>query len=74
MFWPSQLLYEQARYRQQELLDLPREAGFAGTPDERAARAQLAYSGRRVSRRRAKREPGLLTRAAGRVFNAVTGP
>jgi len=61
MFWPTQLLYEQARYRQQELL-------------ERAARSQLAYSGRRVRRGRAKRGPRLLTRAAGRVFNTVTGP
>ena len=61
MFWPSQLLYEQARYRQQELL-------------ETAARNQLANSSRRVRRRRAKREAGLLTRAAGRVFNTVTGP
>ena len=61
MFWPSLLLYEQARYRQQELL-------------QTAARNQLANSYRRVRRRQAKRGPGLLTRAAGRVFNTVTDP
>jgi hypothetical protein len=74
MFWPSPLLYELARYRQQELLDLPCEAGFAGTPEERAALNQLANSCRRVRRRRAKQGPGLLTRAASRVFNTVAGP
>lgn len=51
MFWPSLLLYEHARYRQQELL-------------QTAARNQLANSYRRVRRRQAKRGPGLLTRAA----------
>ena len=61
MFWPSLLLYEQARYRQQELL-------------EKAARNQLANSCRRLRRRHTKRGPGLLTRAAGRVFNTATDP
>ena len=61
MSWPSPLLHELARDRQRELL-------------ERAARNQLANSYRRERRRRAKRGPGLLTRAAGRVFNTVTGP
>jgi len=61
MFWPTLLLYEQARYRQQELLD-------------KAARNQLAQSCRRVRRRRAKRGPGLLRGAAGRMVQHLSGP
>lgn len=61
MLWPSSLLYELARDRQREMLD-------------RAAWNQLAARRRRGRRRRTRRGPGLLTRAAGRVFNTATGP